>query len=207
LPTWLIDRGYVVALREVIARRTSTAGDRELALAWLQAVGEAVTTLPTGQEQDAFFDAYYYSDESQAVLVLLCYRDRRHTQVQGFSFLLDFNPPWDGAVKDIFALLRRDPRSAIREFVDFWHRGEGAPGFQLAPISAVEAKRRVLEAMACNRRQNIRLPADLIASRENFLRFVLPLPDSPDTPSFTVADFDALSQMGTRPEDIRHYRK
>ncbi len=207
VPAWLRERGYSAALRDGIVRGMFTGADHELALAWLQAAGDEIHALLHPQEPDTFFGAHFYGDDSQATLVLLWYRDRRRAQVQGFNFLIDYNPPWDGSVKDIIAFPRRDPRSAIRDFVEIWYRRDDSPGLRLAPISAVEAKRRILEALICNDRQSIRLPADLIANQTSFIRHVLPLPDGPDTPPFTADDFIALAQTGKRPEEIMRFEQ
>ena len=61
-------------------------------------------------------------------------------------------------------------------------------------------KREILTALQCNRAEAIRLPRDLIAARDLFLRHVLTLPDEPDAPSFTAEDFRYLSTHGETPE-------
>lgn len=123
--------------------------------------------------------------------------------MRGFGFLIDYNPPWDGSIKDIIACPQRSPEAAIRDFVECWAE-QGRP---LAPISAVEAKQKILESLECNRKADIRLPRDLITSREPFPHYVLTLPDGPETPPFTIADFDALAQAGQRPEEIMHFEQ
>lgn len=203
VPVWLRRRGHLPALREAVERASVVGPDRDLAVAWLQAAGEDTTALAQAQQPDTFFDAYFYGDRSQATLIVFWFRDRQRTQVQGINFLLDSNPPWDGAVKDIMALPRQDPRTALRDHVQRW-TNEGMP---MQRISAVEAKRRILAALACNRKGNIRLPADLIASRADFIRYVLPWPDGPETPLFTETDFAALIHAGQRPEDIVHFEQ
>jgi hypothetical protein len=203
VPVWLRNRGHLSALRQAVERASVVGPDRELAMAWLQAAGEDTTALAQALQPDTFFDAYFYGDRSQATLIIFWFRDRQRTQVQGINFLLDSNPPWDGAVKDIMALPRQDPRAALRDHVRRW-TNEGMP---MQRISAVEAKRRVLEALACNRKNNIRLPADLIASQADFVRYVLPLPDGPETLPFTETDFAALVHAGQRPEDIMRFEQ
>ena len=79
-----------------------------------------------------------------------------------------------------------------------WDRG----GMKLETISAERAKTVVLTALNCNRAADLRLPRDLIAARKFFVRFVLPLPDAPDTPAFTLDDFDYLARHGERPEEV-----
>ena len=85
-----------------------------------------------------------------------------------------------------------------------WDRG----GMKLETISAERAKTVVLTALNCNRAADLRLPRDLIAARKFFVRYVLPLPDAPDTPAFTririrsLDDFDYLARHGQRPEEV-----
>ena len=74
-------------------------------------------------------------------------------------------------------------------------------------ISAERAKTVILTALNCNRTADIRLPRDLIAERKTFDRYVMSLPDAPDTPSFTVEDFDLLARQGKRPEEIMHFEQ
>ncbi len=136
--------------------------------------------------------------------MLFWYTNPRRTRVQGFNFLVDYNPPWDGAVKDIILYPQRPPEKAMVEFVESWKARMPQP---TELITSVEAKQKILEALTCNRETHIRLPADLIANRETFIRYVLPLPDGPETPRFTVVDFDVLSQNGERPETIIHFEQ
>jgi len=204
LPAWLRDHGLFSLLQEGIARGSFTGPDHVLAQRWAGATGVELVVPAVALQADPFFRGYYYGDGSQAVVFILWYRDRNRTSVQGFNFLIDHNPPWEGAVKDIIAFPSRDPRTAIREWITSWESRGQMP---LQQVSAAEARRRVIEALDCNRRHNIRLPADLIAQRERFLRHVLTLPAGDDEPAFTAADFDALSQVGERPEAIMHFEK
>lgn len=204
LPVWLRDRDLLPALQDGIARDSFTGAEHDLAVRWAQAAGVELTAPAAAPQADPFFRAYYYGDGSQAIAFILWYRDRNHAAVQGFSFLIDHNPPWEGAVKDIIAFPSRDPRTAIREWITSWESRGQMP---LQQVTAAEARRRVIEALDCNRRHNIRLPADLIAQRERFLRHVLTLPAGDADPAFTAADFNALSQVGERPEAIMHFEQ
>jgi hypothetical protein len=47
----------------------------------------------------------------------------------------------------------------------------------------------------------------LIRARDAFERVVLLLPDVPDTPAFTMEDFDFLAHHGERPEGIMHFEQ
>ena len=204
LPGWLRDRGYLETLEDLIANQALDHDRQPQALLWLETAGSDTHGLAELAQQDLFYRAYYCGDDSQASIMLFWYTNPRRTRVQGFNFLVDYNPPWDGSVKDIILYPQRAPEKAMVEFVESWKARMPQP---TELITAVEAKQKILEALACNREAGIRLPADLIATREPFIRYVLPLPDGPETPPFSVEDFDLLSQNGERPEAIRHFEQ
>ena len=200
IPEWLNARGHVAALGELVERHTFSGEQQERALAWLAAAGADTSQLSTELAAwDPFYDAYSLDGGSQGTLMIFWYTSPRKHRVQGLSLLLDFEPPWDGAVKDTMRYPQRAPEAAIEEFVDFWLERGQTP----LRIPAVEAKERAIEALEHNRQSNIRLHPDLIAAREHFLRYVLALPDGPDTPQFTAADFDYLATHGENPEAIK----
>jgi hypothetical protein len=204
LPAWLQERGYGGVLEELVAGGGIAIEQQQQAVDWLAAIGGDPDTLAALAEWDHFFRADFTGDESQAALLLLWYTNRQQQRVQGFNFLIDYNPPWEGSVKDIIAYPQRSPQAAVAEFVDTWRARMHQPVEQ---IDAVEAKQTILDALVCNRAAEIRLPQDLITSRDLFLRYVLTLPDGPDTPAFTDEDFDALSRNGERPETIMHFEQ
>lgn len=201
LPAWLQDRQYAGILEELVARGDIAIEQQQQAMDWLTAAGGDPMTLAALTDWDHFFHAEFTGDESQAALILLWYTNRQRQRIQGFNFLIDYNPPWEGSVKDIITYPLRSRQAAIAEFVDIWRARMHSPVRQ---IDAVAAKQTILDALVCNREAKIRLPKDLIISRDLFLRYVLSLPDGPDTPAFTAEDFDALCQNGERPEALMH---
>lgn len=78
---------------------------------------------------------------------------------------------------------------------------------ELETIGPERAKTVILTALTCNREAEIRLPRDMIRARNLFERQVLSLPDGPDTPAFTMEDFDFLARHGQRPEEIRRFEQ
>jgi hypothetical protein len=200
LPDWLTERDLVATLGDLATRESLDDQQRQRALAWLSAAGADTGDLVAEAEAwDPFYAAYTAGNEMQASLMIFWYTSRRQHRVHGISLLLDFQPPWDGAVKDAMRYPQRAPAAALEKFVQFWDR-RGAPA---EALTAVEAKRRALEALAHNRESKIRLHSDLIAARDLFLGYLLRLPDGPDTPPFTTADFDFLSNHGERPEALQ----
>jgi len=204
LPHWLAQNKHAKTLRDMAVEQSLGPDLRPLALLWLAAAG--MDTIELEKQPSLFLEAYYYDDEgqwgdkSQAYVAVFWYTDRRKTRAQGFAFLLDYNPPWDGSVKDVLIPPRRAPRRLLKEFLDIWKSGHMEP----ASISPQRAKTVILTALNCNREAEIRLPRDMINDRSLFEQLVLSLPDEPDTPAFTMEDFDFLAQHGERPEKIVH---
>ena len=200
VPDWLSEREYLAVLGGLVTRESLDDQQRQRALAWLSAAGADTGDLVAEIEGwDPFYAAFTAGNEMQASLMIFWYTSRRQQRVHGLSLLLDFQPPWDGAVKDAMRYPQRAPAAVLEEFVHFWDR-RGTPAM---PLTAVEAKRRALEALAHNRESKIRLHSDLIAARDLFVRYLLRLPDGPDTPDFTEADFDFLSSHGERAEALQ----
>jgi hypothetical protein len=203
LPGWLSERDHLAALRDLVARE-SFGAEQQRALAWLAATGADTTDLTAELAAwDPFFDAYQAGNPMQATLMIFWYTSRRKHRVQGLNVLLDFEPPWDGAVKDAVCYPQRTPEAALEEFVDFWSERGMTP----ARLTAVEAKRQALEALAHNRQSHIRLHPDLVAAREQFIHYVLTLPDGPNTPHVTAADFDFLAHNGEHPEALKRQER
>jgi hypothetical protein len=195
---WLHARGYAPPLRELAARFTLSDEQQALALSWLGELGADTSQLARA-EWDPFLGAYFVGNESQSTVTIFGYTSPRNHRSEGLGFLIDFEPPWDGAVKDAVRYPQRAPDTSIEQFSALW-RGQGMPP---EPIEAAEAKQRVLTALQQNCARQIRLHRDLIAMRDLFARLVLTLPDSPETPAFTLDDFDALARSGREPEAIQ----
>jgi len=203
LPTWLQQMATVDELVDLVEQGNLQPQEISSATKLLHACGVEVSATAAGDDH-AFYSAYYGADDlgSQGFLIILWYANRQQNRVRGLSFLLDFNPPWDGAVKDVMTLPQRSPREMVAQFVDRWRNNEVSVAID--KLDAVAAKQRMFAALACNRTQQIRLPRDLIAIREIFANHVLALPDDPATPSFTLADFDELAQVGQPAESLVH---
>jgi hypothetical protein len=204
LPRWLARHQYLSVLEEMVVDRSLDGDLRPPALAWMETAG--VDTASLDSSPSLFLQAIYYDDaavfgeKSQAYVAVFWYTSPRKNRAQGMGFLLDYNPPWDGSVKDILVTPRRPPKRLLKDVLDVWLRG----GMDPQPVGAQQAKTVILAALNCNRAAKLRLPRDLIAARETFVRYVLSLPDAPDTPAFTVDDFDFLARNGRQPEKVRH---
>lgn len=203
LPQWIQERGDQDILVELADLGRFDEKGQQNILQWLQAVGTDVTNLQEKEDIDRFFEAYTFSDDSQGFILLFWYEDRRRRKVEGVNFLLDYNPPWEGAVKDAMFIPAGPPERVVQTHLEFW-RQRGVP---LESLDAIQAKEHILHHLLINRRAKIRLPRDLIISRKTFLENVLTLPDGARTPRFTKQDFDELSQTGKSPEAISRYEQ
>jgi hypothetical protein len=207
LPRWLSRHNCLGALKEMVSGGSLGDDLRSPALAWMEAAG--VDTRSLESSPSSFHQAYYYDDaallgeKSQAYVAVFWYPSPRKNRAQGICFLLDYNPPWDGSVKDILVAPRRRPKRLVGDFLEVWARG----GMEPEQVSAERAKTVILTALKCNRAARLRLPRDLIEAREVFVRHVLSLPDGPDTPAFTAGNFDFLARHGKWPEEVRHFEQ
>ncbi len=207
LPGWLAAHDGIAILRTLAEDRSLGPDLRPIALAWLDAAGTDTTDL--ARIPDLFLDAYYYDDEevvgdlSQAYTAIFWYTDARRRRAQGMTFLLDYNPPWDGSVKDIVVAPRKTPDQLLNRFHGIWNSIE----MPAESVSPAQLKTVILQALTCNREAEIRLPRDLINARDLFEAQVLALPDEPETPEFTMEDFDFLATHGDRPEAIMAFEQ
>ncbi len=204
IPDWLAESGYDDALRQM-AEEELGPELRPLALSWLKAVGVDVGKIKI--RPLLFLDALYHDDEerlfgdkSQAFLAILWYVDAKKRRAQALGVLLDYNPPWDGSVKDIFVTPRRPAQQLLQYFTN-------SRDMPLESISPERAKTVMLASLQCNREAEVRLPRDLIKARDVFERQVLSLPDGPDTPEFTMQDFEYLAHHGESPEQITNFEQ
>ncbi len=198
LPDWLQIQGFVDDLQIELERHALAPEDAQTALGWLQAMGIDTSEMET--ESSTFYRAFAGEDDfgSQGLLALFWYSTYRRDRIKGLSLLIDFNPPWEGAAKDVLDLPQGSPRNATESFLDLWR----TQGLELRSLDPIEAKKSVLETFAINRREGIRLHRDIAALRDEFVRHVFTLPDGPESPLFTIEDFDELTRQGNSTESI-----
>jgi hypothetical protein len=200
LPGWIKRAGHTQALRGLVAQHVLAPELQQIALSLLEAGGEPVAELASELASwEPFYAAYAAGNEFQSSLMIFSYANPRRQRVHGLGFLIDLQPPWEGAVKDTMRLGQRPPEDAVAEYAALWDARGGEP---LEQLDAAETTRGVLGALQQNRAQGIRLPGDLVAERALFQSDVLSLPDSPQTAAFTMDDFDELAREGRRPEAI-----
>lgn len=165
LPGWIAERGYDETVLKLLEQRRLPEANRLRVQAWLESTGVDASAIEKAQEQSHFYKAYIHTDDSQGVIMVFWYGDNRRRKIRGMGFLLDFNPPWEGAIKDIILFPLREPSEAQREFVESWEER----GMKLNPLEEAEAKSAVLKYLEVNRKEAIRLPRDLRLARQEFL--------------------------------------
>jgi hypothetical protein len=206
LPRWLEDQEYVDPLMEIVKQRTLDATEKRCIEGWLKEAGVSEQEIKKIEEKpNLFYKAYTHTDQfgSQGFILVMWYTDKHQRRATGFQFLIDHNPPWEGALKDSMTLPKRPPEELARQMVSFWEESGSFP----IEIGPAEVKEEILTALQHNREENIRLPRDLIPYRDSFIKQILSLPDTPETPEFTPEDFDELSKTGKTPESINRFER
>ena len=202
LPGWLAKLDGLSALESLVKRGRLTVALQAIALRWLAAGGREVALLAPSAES-TFHSAYELDDGSQAAVSMLWFSNSQRNRARGLQFLIDYNPPWDGSIKDTMLFPNKPPAQLIERYVDMWAE-RGQP---MTPIDAAAVKRKLIIALKQNEAAKVRLPQDLVALREEFFAHVLWLPDAPDTPAFTIDDFQALSESGQSAEEIARFEQ
>ncbi len=202
LPGWLGTDNRLPGLVAQLEAGHLPAALEPTAGRWLAAAGQAVSLAPA-DPTGGFHSAYVLDGEWQSAVTLFWYSDRHRQRVSGFQVLIDRNPPWNGALKDIFQFPSKSPRALLERYVNVWQeRGQA-----MTPIEAGPVKRQLLQAIIANWEADVRLPAALVALREPFFQHVLTLPDLPDTPALSAEVFDTMSQAGQSAEAIAHFEQ
>ena len=201
---WLDERGHLDALAELAEQLSLDPAAQQVALTWLNESGVDTAQLDL-ERPSSFFDGYWGGDEldSQSFLIVLWYVNAQRNRVQGINFLIDNNPPWEGAIKDALLLPQRSARDALAEFVAPWR--EQSAHFE--QLGAAEAKQHFLEALAQNQSEQIRLSRDTAALREQIQEHLFSLPNTDDAPDLIFGDFEELTQSGKAAEELSHFEQ
>lgn len=199
LGVWLRAGGRLAALREVAARQAFEAPAHEYVSAWLEAGGLAPVAAPALAAADLFIEAYEVGDASQASVTLFWYEDPRRRRVIAASFLIDYEPPWEGSLKDLAYLSFRDIGRAHEEYFASWRTA----GLHQRPIGLTDAMGQVWATLRQSQAQGIRLPADFIKVMFDVVPMLLGLPSDPDSPALSIEELMELATKGRSPEDLR----
>ena len=202
LPSWLARQNSLEILASLVGRGQLNKELQAIALRWLAAAGRQAL-VPAPSAASTFHSAYLLELEWQAAVIVLWYSNPQRNRARGMEFLIDGNPPWDWAVKDVMLFPNKRPEQLIERYVKMWAE-QGEP---MTPVDAAALKRRLVIALKQNESANIRLPADLVQLREEFFAHVLSLPDGPDTPAFSSDDFQRLSETGQSAEAVSEFEQ
>lgn len=205
IPFWLDETAQAESLSELVKEFTIEGAGREVALRWL-AFTDVEISAEDLQRESSFYKAFLGKDDmgSQGIFFFFHYHNRSRERVKGFSLLLDYNPPWEGAAKDGVAISQYRARDAVQHYV---FDGPGAERINYEELNEAEVKGTLASILACNSEQDIRLHRDIVALRSIIEQHVLPLPDGSDGETFTMADFDTLCQLKQRAEDLMKFEQ
>lgn len=199
--TWLRDQGLIELLHDLEAKHVFAGPARQLARAWLAAAGQSLEPLLEPVIEDLVIRAYQVggeADDSQTSVTLFWYEDMRRRRVHSASFLIDYEPPWEGALKDLAYDNFRDADSATRRFMSVWTKGYAMP----RQIDVSSFARLVWTALRQSQAQDIKLPADFIAAAPVVLPMLRALPTHPEAPALDEDELKVLMTSGRSPEAI-----
>lgn len=120
LGDWLHERGLLASLGELEARQVFEGPAREAVRAWMTAGGVMPAALVEVDPAELFIAAYEIDAPSQASTTLFWYEDGRRRRVCVAGFLIDFEPPWEGALKDIAYRTFREYDQAYGYYTAIW---------------------------------------------------------------------------------------
>jgi len=197
LPAWLTEWDSITILLEWVEQGKVEGADRQVAMQWLAAEGLKVNALQV-ISPFSFADAYFHENGSQGILIIACYDSPKKQKIYFMQFLIDYNPPWEGGIKDAFSR-----HGSMDKFNQKWVR-EVNSVMPLTQITAEGAAKILMECLESNREENIRLPRDFIAMRDLFWQC---FPTLPQIAQFTPADFDDLCHLKQIPEQLRQFEQ
>ncbi|PDW04004.1 hypothetical protein [Candidatus Viridilinea mediisalina] len=196
---WLQAQGLIDALAQLEANQNFTGTSRNLVRHWLEAAGTTLAPIEEVTPDDLFIAAYTVGNESQSSLALFWYKDERRRQVQSLMFLIDHEPPWEGALKDIAYKPFRNADIAMEEYFKVWEDAPDPP----EELDRVDAMQQFWASLRQNQAQGIRLPVDFIAVLPQTLVALYTLSDHPEVSPLSQEELLALAQEGQSPERIR----
>src|SRR6266849_5778630 len=142
LPEWLARQDGLRVLEALVSQDRLPMALQAIALTWLAAGGRDVHLLAPSAES-TLHSAYELDDSSQAAVCVLWYSNPQRNRARGLQFLIDHNPPWNGAIKDVMLFPNKPPGTLIQRYVDMWkERGQA-----MTSIDAASVKRKLVLAL------------------------------------------------------------
>jgi hypothetical protein len=196
---WLQTQGLLAQLRDLEERQAITGAGQPIARAWLEASGITPAPLPSDANlADLLIASYEVANPMQASTVIFWYADGRRRLVRSVTFLIDYQPPWEGSLKDVAYHEARDFEKALNSYQRLWREH----GLEAERIGLPAAAQQIWAALHQSWSQQIRLPIDFSARFGDVVPLLLALPTPPDTPTLTVEELGDLALNGRSPEDL-----
>ena len=206
LSTWIQSSGMQASLLALVNDMQRELPVLTAARNLLILSGVDTSTLAPIPTQQIFAGAFCYGNEIQTSWHGSWFADHRQRNVTILSFLTDNDLPWLGSVKDVFTQPARS-LAAYRAKIEESFGDEDRLDAAFSDLREAQFKHALISALGHNRKQDISLPSGLAPLREQFAAMVLTLPDQPDTPPFTLQDFDALARSGQNVEALRRHER
>ncbi|RRR71566.1 MAG: hypothetical protein EI684_11440 [Candidatus Viridilinea halotolerans] len=200
---WLAAQGLIQPLQELEAKQTFVGPSRTLARHWLAAGEVSLAPIEVVQPQDLFIRGYKFGSPSQASVALFWYKDERRRNVHLLNCLLDYEPPWEGSLKDISYHTFRDVEAATQRLVAAW--GEFLAGGK--ELDLAHTMYHIWGALHQSRAQAIRLPADFIKVRAQLVPALCAFPPHPDMPALNADELETMAHQGRSPEQINAHER
>jgi hypothetical protein len=196
---WLQTQGLLAQLRDLEERQAIPGAGQPIARAWLEASGITPAPLPSDADlADLLIAAYEVANPIQASTVIFWHADGRRRQVRSLTCLIDYEPPWEGALKDVAHHEARDFDKALGSYQRLWREH----GLEAERVGLPAAAQRVWAALRQSRAQQIRLPIDFSTRFGDVVPLLLALPLPPNTPTLTLEELGDLALNGRSPEDL-----
>lgn len=206
LSAWLNNVGWGESLKKIVVDQREEAIIINTAFSWLEVSGADVSHLAPVQPGVIFHSAFCYGNEIQASYQSFWHTDHRRNRMLLMAFLTDVDLPWQGSIKDAFLQPEKSP-DAVRAKLEAQSAANPFGSDGINSLSAGAFKSALLNGLEQNRKHNIALPADFVPLRDFFAKNLLALPNMPDTPQFTLEDFDFLASNGQNVETLRHHEQ
>lgn len=195
---WLHGRGLLEVLHTLEVRHTFKEPDRSAAHALLVAGGLSLAPDVVVNPANLFIAAYEFGGQSQDSPMLFWYEEQRR-RVYSAAFLVDFEPPWEGALKDVAFVRHRTFNDALDRYRLHWRFS----GLEPYEIDATTAAQRVWTALRQSQAQGIRLPADFIPVLPQIMPLLNALPVAEGVEPLSTSEIELLATTGRSPESIR----
>jgi hypothetical protein len=208
LVQWVVNNNLINNLKNFLVKEGAMGNRFDVADTWLANLDIDISTdinTKTSAAANLFVEAKAHGDnEWQCSIHALWYTDRRKYNQHGFCFLLDRNPPWNGAVKDFFIV---EPSMVQHLLSRMRNDFNGINGPKLYDCSQERVKELLVKAFRDSAKAGLRMPHDLAEAKEDFWKFFQMLPQSGDETDFSREEYDTLFKRGKSVESLSNYEQ